>query len=214
MEHMSITKDSVFQKLSEIDAAIAAEEVRARAEEALNALPDRPSNPFAGAVASLEALRTERRSVVLRAEGEMLAKAIVDFEAVNGEIAALSSEHRCTQDEIADLKDNPVIVRWLAAQRIARNTGLYAVWGALEAFLASDAPWSAKPIKVSDVYIVQLPGELQFTDEDRPAIRSWAALHRKLAEINQRGSEATRRREHYMREHPALHALLPTHSVQ
>jgi hypothetical protein len=210
MELMNITADAVFQKLTELDGAIAAEEIRARAEDALDALPSHSHNPFAGAGATLEALRAERRTAELRAEGEVLAKAIVDFEAVNQQLAGITADYQTVQAEIGRMKDDQLIERWRLAPRRAQNMGVDAAWKVLASFLSSEAPSTAKPMVVSDVYIVSLPTTLQFTDEDRTAIRRWVKLNTQASQLAQRGSDATARREHCIREHPALRSLLAT----
>lgn len=193
--------------VAELSAEIDRARIAAEAELAWTALPGESSNPFAGAGDKLRELEAERDQAILRSKGEELRKAKSDLDTLDAEIARVSTEHRELNDTIQELRSDPVIVRWLAAPERAASFGLKGAWNVVGAFLASDAPWSNYPVQVSDVYTVNLPETLRFTEQDRETIHEWVAPNTRMAQLTSEFYQLNGRREHLLKLHPALRAL-------
>lgn len=194
-------------RLLELDAEIDSLRLAARAERALDALPDKTANPFGGANERLQARETEREQAVLREEGTLLGAALAELQTVNDELSGVARDHSEAANAIRDLKADPIIVRWLAAPQRANVTDCRQMWNVVAGFLASEATWDKRPSRVSDRYVSELPEPLHFADTDRPIIRKWEALAEQVRQLNARSKIASGRHEKLLQMHPALRTL-------
>lgn len=192
----------------EWDAEIGNAQIVADAELCIDALPNKPkSNPFAGARDRLRELEEDRARSERRQKGVVLTKALADFATVNDEISQLGADHRRTQGEINALKAEPVIGRWLAAKTFASRFGVAGVWSALGSFLASEAPWEHRPVRIGDTIISQLPETMRFTEEDRDVIRRFVALENHVTQLNWSFTTLAKRQAKLLQDYPALQSL-------
>ena len=205
---MTATLSSLLAvQLLELDAEIGTLRLAAQAERALDALPEKSPNPFAGSNERLRAREAEREQAVLREEGEILRRALAELLTVNAELSQIGDGHREAVNAIKALRSDPTIVRWLAAPQRADATGMRLIWNVTGGFLASDAPWDRKPIRVSDRWVSELPAALAFCDEDRVIIRKWEALAEQVRQLNARSKTAGERRKNLLQKHPAMRSL-------
>lgn len=191
----------------EWDAEIERAKIAAEAELCIDALPGMRANPFSGAKERLRELEEERLRSERRAKGEALAKALSDFEAVNAEISQLGVDHRQTQSEINELKADAVIRRWVNAKTFASRAGISGVWSALASFIASDAPWEQRPVRLGEIFISRLPETMRFAEDDREIIRKLVALENRATQLSWTFTSLAKRQAKLMQDHPALQSL-------
>jgi hypothetical protein len=204
---MTTALTDVTSRTAQLNAEIEKAEIEAEAELCIDALPDKPPNPFAGANDRLSALENELLQVERRARGEVLAKALVEFTAVNGEISELGAKYLAAQETMKALKSEPVIVRWIAAATLAKRLGIAPMWNAVASFLACDAPWSVYPVRVGDSYTAQLPAPLRFVESERDVIRKYVSLENDGKQLSWMFTILVKRREKLMQMQPALRSL-------
>lgn len=157
----------------------------AAAEQAFDAAAGRKSkNPWEGKGAELDSLRHKIADAERAEAGRVLRSALQRLRGLDTELEAASRERERADRIVAELAQDPSVMRFKGAYQFCMRRGwahswtLYTPW-----FLSGKALYQNFPQGASYFLNIECPSELRFTDAERAKVIEWNNA-RGLAEKN------------------------------